>query len=97
MRPAHVHFLVRAAGYQKLITHVFVDDDPWLDFDAVFGVRSNLVTTFERREAGTAPDGRKMPIPYWTMTYDIVLAPDDAGGKELRPAEQAERAGTSTA
>jgi hydroxyquinol 1,2-dioxygenase len=97
MRPAHVHFMVQAPGYQRLITHVFADGDRWLDSDAVFGVRSDLITGFERRGAGTAPDGREMQTPYWTMSYDIVLAPGDADGDELRPGEQVEPAGRSEA
>jgi hydroxyquinol 1,2-dioxygenase len=75
MRPAHVHFKIEADGFQTLITHVFVDGDAYLDSDAVFGVRSNLVSPFEHREPGTAPDGRRMDVPYWTMRYDMVLAP----------------------
>jgi hydroxyquinol 1,2-dioxygenase len=78
MRPAHVHFMVEAPGYQTLITHVFADGDPHLDSDAVFGVKSELITPLERHEAGTAPGGRELDGPYWTMTYDIVLAPTDA-------------------
>jgi protocatechuate 3,4-dioxygenase beta subunit len=97
MRPAHVHFMVEAPPYQRLITHVFADGDRWLDSDAVFGVRSNLITGFERREAGTAPDGRHMQTPYWTMSYDIVLAPGDEDGDELPPAEQVEAAERSEA
>jgi hydroxyquinol 1,2-dioxygenase len=75
MRPAHVHFMVTAAGYQRLITHVFVEGDQYLDSDAVFGVRSNLIGPFEHHEAGEAPDGKRMDEPYWTMSYDLVLAP----------------------
>jgi hydroxyquinol 1,2-dioxygenase len=74
MRPAHVHFRVEAPGYQTLITHVFVEGDEHLDSDAVFGVRSDLIGTFEHHEPGTAPDGRTMDVPYWTMGYDLVLA-----------------------
>jgi hydroxyquinol 1,2-dioxygenase len=74
MRPAHVHFKVTAAGYQTLITHVFVDGDEHLDSDAVFGVRSTLIGSFEHHEPGTAPDGRTMDVPFWTMGYDLVLA-----------------------
>jgi hydroxyquinol 1,2-dioxygenase len=75
MRPAHVHFKVDAGGFQTLITHVFVAGDPYLDSDAVFGVRENLIGEFARHEPGTAPDGREMDVPYWTMAYDMVLAP----------------------
>ena len=75
MRPAHVHFKIDADGFQTLITHVFVEGDRHLDSDAVFGVRSNLIGRFEHHEPGTAPDGREMDVPYWTMSYDMVLAP----------------------
>ena len=74
MRPAHIHFMVTAPGYQTLITHVFDDDDQYLDTDAVFGVRSSLLTTFERHEGGTAPDGRAMDGPWSSTEFDLVLA-----------------------
>jgi hydroxyquinol 1,2-dioxygenase len=77
MRPAHVHFMVVAPGYEKLITHVFAAGDEHLDSDAVFGVRTSLVTEFERHEPGTAPDGRTLDRPYYTMAYDLVLAPTE--------------------
>jgi hypothetical protein len=38
-----------------------------------------------------------MQTPYWTMSYDIVLAPGDGGDDELRPADQVEAAGRSEA
>jgi hydroxyquinol 1,2-dioxygenase len=75
MRPAHVHLMVRADGYQTLITHVFDADDEHLDSDAVFGVRSQLITTFERHDPGVAPDGSRMDVPYHTMSYDLVVEP----------------------
>jgi catechol 1,2-dioxygenase len=42
-RPAHVHFIVSAEGYQSVVTQLFTDDDPYLDSDAVFGVKDSLV------------------------------------------------------
>jgi hydroxyquinol 1,2-dioxygenase len=74
MRPAHVHFKIDADGFQPLITHVFAAGDEHLDSDAVFGVRENLIGRFEQHEPGTAPDGRELDVPYWTMSYDMVLA-----------------------
>lgn len=82
MRPAHVHFMVEAPGYEKLITHVFEDGDEHLDSDAVFGVKSSLITGFERHEAGLAPDGTQMDRPFYTMSYDVVLAPSTGEGGE---------------
>jgi hydroxyquinol 1,2-dioxygenase len=82
MRPAHVHFMVSAPGYEAVTTHMFADGDPDLDSDAVFGVKSELIAPVVPHEPGQAPDGRKMQTPYWSITYDIVLAPasgdDDA-------------------
>lgn len=75
MRPAHVHYMVQAPGYQTLITHVFAEGDEYLDTDAVFGVKESLISAFERHEPGTAPDGRALDEPFYTMSYDIVLAP----------------------
>jgi hydroxyquinol 1,2-dioxygenase len=46
-----------------------------LDSDAVFGVKSELIAPVVAHEPGRAPDGREMQRPYWSITYDIVLAP----------------------
>src|SRR6266568_1872899 len=75
MRPAHVHFMVKAPGYKTLITHIFEEGDQHLNSDAVFAVKSSLITRFERHEPGTAPDGKKMDVPFYTMSYDFILAP----------------------
>jgi hydroxyquinol 1,2-dioxygenase len=76
MRPAHVHFKIETSGYATLITHVFVDGDRYLDTDAVFGVKSSLIAPFERHEPGSpTPDGRKLDGPWYSMHYDMVLAP----------------------
>ena len=78
MRPAHVHFKITAPGDRPLITHVFAAGDPYLDTDAVFGVKSSLITPFERHEPGVAPDGRQMATSFYTARYDFTLAPTDA-------------------
>lgn len=71
-RPAHVHFLIRAAGYRTLTTHIFRDGDPYLDSDVVFGVRSSLIGRFEHHSSGPLADG-----PYTTLSQRFVLAPAD--------------------
>ncbi|MBV9798133.1 MAG: intradiol ring-cleavage dioxygenase [Solirubrobacterales bacterium] len=78
MRPAHIHFMVTARGYQSVTTHVFADGDPYLDSDAVFGVKSELIAPLTRHQPGRAADGRDLDVPYWSINYDIVLALDDA-------------------
>jgi hydroxyquinol 1,2-dioxygenase len=69
-RPAHVHFLIRAAGFQTLTTHIFREPDPYLDSDVVFGVRSSLIGQFERHQNGPLAD-----MPYFTLSQRFVLAP----------------------
>ncbi|WP_322044301.1 intradiol ring-cleavage dioxygenase [Paraburkholderia sp. J67] len=72
-RPAHLHFMVQAPGYETLITHVFRDGDRYLDSDAVFGVRSTLVAQWVRHQPGIAPDGSHVDTPFYTLDYDFVL------------------------
>lgn len=58
MRPAHVHVLVRAPGYETLTTMLFVEDDPHISHDPVFGVKRSLLRTFgdANAEATVASD-----------------------------------------
>lgn len=63
-RPAHLHFLIKAPGYETLITHVFRSDDPYLDSDAVFGVRRSLIA-----------DWKPQADESYLVEYDFVLNP----------------------
>ncbi len=63
-RPAHLHFMIVADGYERLVTHVFRSGDQYLDSDAVFGVRESLVADWLRQ-----PDGS------YLLQYDFVLNP----------------------
>src|SRR3546814_2113702 len=49
-RAAHLHFMVKAEGFDTVVTHIFPDDCPYLPNDAVFGVKQSLITTFRRVE-----------------------------------------------
>lgn len=74
-RPAHVHFMIDAAGHAKLVTHVFVAGDVYLDSDVVFGVKDSLIREFRECDAGIAPDGRQIDMPFLHLDYDFALAP----------------------
>jgi len=74
-RPAHLHVMIAAAGCETLITHIFAADSPWLESDAVFGVKTSLIADFAERPAGTAPDGRAMDRSYRHLAYDFGLKP----------------------
>lgn len=42
-RPAHIHFLVQAAGLDTLVTQVYLAGGPYLDDDTINGVKAELV------------------------------------------------------
>ena len=75
MRASHLHVMVTADGYRDLVTHVFVEGDPLLGRDSVFGVRPSLVRKFDVHAADEpTPDGRD-PGRDWSSTrFDVVLA-----------------------
>src|SRR6201988_2689097 len=64
MRPAHVHFLVDAPGYEPLITHIFIEGDKYLDSDVVFGVKNDLIARVEKRTDPVMPDGKPTAAPW---------------------------------
>ena len=74
MRPAHVHFIVSASGFEPLTTHLFVEGDPYLDSDAVFGVKSSLVVPFVLIDDPAAASARGLANPHYTAEFDFVLA-----------------------
>ncbi len=75
MRPAHVHFLVKAQGFEPLVTHVFIEGDEYLASDAVFGVKDELVARVERHDKPVMPDGTPGSGPWHLMTYDFQMKP----------------------
>ncbi|GGG26773.1 protocatechuate 3,4-dioxygenase subunit beta [Rhodococcoides trifolii] len=76
MRASHLHFMVTAPGYRRLVTHIFVEGDEIGWKDAVFGVKESLIKSFARHASGPTPDGRY--VTSWSeVTFDIVLAAAD--------------------
>ena len=73
-RPEHVHYMITAPGYRRLVTHLFAQGDKYLTSDVVFGVKSSLIRNYEPREGGTAPDGKAMDGKWLELHHDFVLA-----------------------
>lgn len=78
-RPAHLHYMIHAPGHRRLVTHVFDRADQYLDTDAVFGVKDELVRDYPEHPPGIAPDGTMRDTPYATIAYDFVMARAAAG------------------
>lgn len=77
-RPSHLHYIVTAPGFRPLVTEIFPDDDPYLDQDTVFGVREDLVMSYEERAASDFPQGMeisgKVTEPFLHVSFDVTLA-----------------------
>lgn len=63
------------------MTEVFPSDDPYLDEDAVFGVREKLVMEYKPGgDPSTLPDDLeikdKIDGPYFVVDFDFTLAPE---------------------
>ncbi|CAO3437525.1 intradiol ring-cleavage dioxygenase [Azospirillum endophyticum] len=74
-RPAHVHFMIAAPGFETLVTHLFISGDPYLTSDAVFGVKDSIIVDLIDHPAGAAPDGRELAVPFVELAFDFRLAP----------------------
>jgi protocatechuate 3,4-dioxygenase beta subunit len=69
MRAAHIHAIVSAPGHRSVTTHIFVPGNPYLDSDAVFGVKDSLIKEF--RPAGPGDPG---DVEY-VVDMDFSVAP----------------------
>ena len=78
MRAAHLHFMISAPGHGRLVTQLFVTGDPYLDSDAVFGVKESLVVDCERFETSEEAAQYQVEAPFYRMHYDFVLKPAQA-------------------
>jgi hydroxyquinol 1,2-dioxygenase len=81
MRPAHIHFLLAAPGFETLVTHLFVAGDDYLNSDAVYGVKPSLIVRLEPRSEPTYPDGTPAPAPWQRMAYRFALTPAPAASR----------------
>jgi catechol 1,2-dioxygenase len=81
-RPAHVHMIVSAAGYDRVTTHVFDSTSRYLDSDVVFGVKPSLVHTFIEHDPAVERPPQGISGRWFTATIDIVLQPTAGGSRD---------------
>ncbi len=72
-RPAHLHFIVSAPKHEKLITHIFTPDCPWLKDDAVFAVKESLIADFKMVDDPKKAKELGMPNPFRICEWNVVL------------------------
>jgi catechol 1,2-dioxygenase len=54
-------------------THIFVDDDPYLGSDAVFGVKESLIGHFLRHDDPRRAAELGLGNPFYTIDWDFKL------------------------
>jgi len=75
-RPAHIHFLINAAGYETLTTALYIEGDKYLDSDAVFGSRKSLVVGYSRSDAVADRLSNRREPKMDSIQFDFVLNPE---------------------
>jgi protocatechuate 3,4-dioxygenase beta subunit len=73
-RPAHFHYILKADGFETLITHIFDPNDPYIDSDAVFGVKQSLLAEFKKVDDPARAKELEFSNPFWSVEYDFALA-----------------------
>ena len=76
MRPAHMHFLIHKPGYKTHISQVYVNDDPYLETDAQFGVTKALIGDYIHHENVPAPDP-EVTGPWCSLDFTFTIEPGD--------------------
>jgi hydroxyquinol 1,2-dioxygenase len=74
-RPAHIHMIVSAPGYQRLQTHIFDSASAYLDSDAVFAVKRSLIREFVLHSADDPETPAGIRGPWCLVENDLVLQP----------------------
>ena len=72
-RPAHLHYILAAKGFESLTTHIFDPDDKYIKSDAVFGVKESLMAKFQWIEDGDLIKSYGMNEPFFLVEHDFVL------------------------
>jgi len=77
-RPAHFHYIISKEGFDPLTTHIFDPDDPYINSDAVFGVKESLMARFDPIDDPVKQAENGFSALYYDVEHDFVLAPIDA-------------------
>lgn len=73
-RPAHLHYIIKADGFESLTTHIFDPDDHYINSDAVFGVKESLLAEFRKVDDPDRSKELEFAGPFWEVEHDFVLA-----------------------
>lgn len=72
-RPAHIHFIVKAPGFDELTTHIFIKGSPYIDSDTVFAVKESLVYAFDDFAESELARDYGVSAPFKMASLKLVL------------------------
>jgi protocatechuate 3,4-dioxygenase beta subunit len=75
-RPAHIHFIGSAPGFDTVVTHLFIEGSPHLEDDAVFGVKQSLIREVQKVDDPELARHYGVSNPFAVIDFDLVLAPN---------------------
>ena len=73
-RPAHLYYIISADGFETLTTHIFDPEDPYINSDAVFGVKESQLAKFDMVHDPARAATHGFPGDFWDVKHDFVLA-----------------------
>ncbi|KAK5000130.1 hypothetical protein LTR66_000955 [Elasticomyces elasticus] len=89
-RPSHMHFMFKKAGYDPLITALYLKNDPYETTDAVFGVKDSLIVDVQKVDDEEQAMRYDVELGTLLIKYDFVLVTEKAAADLRRKkAEQA--------
>lgn len=84
-RPAHIHFIISAAGYRPLTTQINLPDDPLVYDDFAFATREGLIPEMVRHKDPATLRRHGLDAPYAEIQFDFVLQKPVAGAPSTLP------------
>ena len=73
-RPAHLHYIIETKGHDRLVTHTFDPDYPYIGLDAVFGVKESLMAKFQAVDDPAVARAAGFDGPFPDLAFDFVLS-----------------------
>ncbi|KZO97624.1 aromatic compound dioxygenase [Calocera viscosa TUFC12733] len=81
-RPAHLHIMIEADGFQTLTTALYPEGDEYIRSDAVFGVKKSLICQIETvSDKAEAEKTQAKTVPFKQLKWDFVLASKEEADK----------------
>ena len=74
---------MKADGFETLITHIFDPNDPYIDSDAVFGVKQSRLAEFKKVDDPEAAAKVQLTAPFYDVEFAFVLSRVEASKPEV--------------